>query len=58
MTKNKSVSATDLAKMVYCESSVINESKLTHLDIERINQGKHQHAIYSDLIKARNSKKS
>ena len=43
---SKSISATNLAKMGFCEASVIHKSRMTAKDKERIDRGLRKHAEF------------
>lgn len=46
-----SVSATNLAKMAFCEASVLRQAKLTPQDQERIHRGNQEHARVEEAIR-------
>ncbi|MCG8040185.1 MAG: hypothetical protein JAY72_02195, partial [Candidatus Thiodiazotropha endolucinida] len=48
---NKSVSATDLAKMLYCEASVTQKASFTSLDVLRMNKGKNEHKRFEQTLR-------
>lgn len=48
---NKSVSATDLSKMVYCEATVIMQAKPTKEDLYRMKKGREEHSRFEQSIK-------
>lgn len=48
---NKSVSATDLAKMLYCEASVTQKASFTSLDVLRMNKGKDEHKRFEQTLR-------
>ena len=54
---NKSVSATQLSKMVYCEASVKSNPRLTQHDKALIEKGNEEHRKFESIIKAHTNNK-
>lgn len=48
---NKSVSATDLAKMLYCEASVTQKASVSSHDMLRMNKGKDEHRRFEQTLR-------
>lgn len=48
---NKSVSATDLAKMLYCEASVTQKASFTKFDVLRMSKGSKEHKQFEQKLR-------
>ena len=51
MSNHPSVSATALAKMTYCEASVVRRRRFSKKDCSKINKGNEEHKKYERYIK-------
>lgn len=53
MTKSNSVSATNLAKMVYCPASVLDKTRPDNVSQNRMNAGVREHERISNLMRTK-----